>query len=107
MGIEKCRGELHRFISQKAVGRDIRISGRARELVWRRCMDFHLVPPSELSRIVFYNPQDPDTNKIAMAFLFHRLVVLGRGVTDLNVQTVEAQEALAEIRPRPLAPEEI
>jgi uncharacterized integral membrane protein len=70
------------------------------------CMDFHLVPPSTLSTIVFYNPQNPDVNKIAMAFLFHRLVVLGRGVTDLNMQTVEAQEALAEIRSRRLAPDE-
>jgi hypothetical protein len=71
------------------------------------CMDFHIVRPSELSTIVFYNRHDPDVNKIAMAFLFHRLVVLGRGVTDLNMQTVEAQKALAEMRPRRLAPDEV
>ncbi len=70
------------------------------------CMDFHLVRPTELSTIVFYKVGNPDVNKIAMAFLFHRLVVLGRGVTDLNMQIIEAQEALAELRPRPLAPDE-
>jgi len=35
-------------------------------------------------------------NKIAMGFLFHRLVVLGRGVTDLDKQTVAAQTAVAD-----------
>jgi hypothetical protein len=70
------------------------------------CVDFHLVPASALSTIVFYDRQNPDVNKIAMAFLFHRLVVLGRGVTDISMQTVEAQEALAEMRPRRLAPDE-
>jgi hypothetical protein len=70
------------------------------------CVDFHLVPASALSTIVFYDRQNPDVNKIAMAFLFHRLVVLGRGVTDISMQTVEAQEALAEMRPRRLASDE-
>jgi hypothetical protein len=71
------------------------------------CMDFHLVRPTELSTIVFYKVGNPDVNRIAMAFLFHRLVVLGRGVTELNTQTIEAQKVLAEIRPRPLAPDEV
>ena len=69
-------------------------------------MNFHIVRPTELTTIVFYSRKNPDVNRIAMAFLFHRLVVLGRGVTDLNMGTINAQEALAEMRPRPLAPEE-
>jgi hypothetical protein len=70
------------------------------------CMDFHLARPTEVSTIVFYDARNPDVNRIAMAFLFHRVVVLGRGVTDLNMQTIEAQQALAELKPRPLLPGE-
>jgi hypothetical protein len=69
-------------------------------------LSLHLVRPWQMAQIVFYNPKKPDLNKIALAFLFHRPVVVARGVTDLNMQTVEAQEALAEFRPRPLAPGE-
>jgi hypothetical protein len=32
-----------------------------------------------------------------MGFLFHRLIILGRGVTDLDKQTTEAQIVLAEM----------
>jgi hypothetical protein len=71
------------------------------------CSSFDLTRSRKLAKIVFYHPEKPDVNKIAMAFLFHRVVVLGRGVTDLNTQTAEAQKALAEIRPRPLAPGEV
>src|SRR6267378_645334 len=38
-------------------------------------------------------------NKIVMGFLFHRLIILGRGVTDLDKQTAAAQTALAEATP--------
>jgi hypothetical protein len=31
-----------------------------------------------------------------MSFLFHRLIILGRGVTDLDKQTAEVQTILAE-----------
>jgi hypothetical protein len=55
-----------------------------------------LVHPYELATIVFHNVRKPELNKIAMGFLFHRLIVLGRGVTDLDKQTAEAQTALAE-----------
>jgi hypothetical protein len=71
------------------------------------CIRFDLVRPIQLAKIVFYNPRKPDVNKIAMAFLFHRPVILAHGLTDLNTQTVAAQQALAEIRSRPLAPGEI
>jgi hypothetical protein len=60
------------------------------------CMYFGLVQPHELETIVFHNVRTPELNKIAMGFLFHRLVILGRGVTDLDKQTVATQRALAE-----------
>lgn len=49
----------------------------------------------ELRTIVFHNVQKPELNKIAMGFLFHRLVILGRGVTDLDEITTATQRALA------------
>lgn len=60
---------------------------------------FGLVHPPELATIVFHNARQPEINKIAMGFLFHRLVVLGRGVTDLDEQTAAAQPLLAETAP--------
>ena len=60
------------------------------------CLSFGLVHPHELATIVFHNARTPELNKIAMGFLFHRLTVLGRGVTDLDKQTAAAQTALAE-----------
>jgi hypothetical protein len=57
---------------------------------------FGLVHPHELATIVFHNARKPELNKIAMGFLFHRLIVLGRGVTELDMQTEAAQTALAE-----------
>jgi hypothetical protein len=49
----------------------------------------------ELKTIVFHNVRKPELNKIAMGFLFHRFVILGRGVTDLDQLTTAAQRALA------------
>jgi hypothetical protein len=60
------------------------------------CSYFGLVQPTELASIVFHSVRNPELNKIAMGFLFHRLIVLGRGVTELDYQTVVAQTALAE-----------
>jgi len=57
---------------------------------------FGLVQPLELATIVFHNVRNPELNKIAMGFLFHRLIVLGRGVTELDNETATAQMALAE-----------
>ena len=47
-----------------------------------------LVQPNDLANIVFYNVTKPDLNKIAMGFLFHRLVVVGRGIADLDEETI-------------------
>jgi hypothetical protein len=60
------------------------------------CLYFDLVRPKELATIVFHDVRKPELNRIAMGLVFHRLIVLGRGVTDLDKQTVTAQTALAE-----------
>jgi hypothetical protein len=60
------------------------------------CLHFGSVLPNELATIVFHNVRKPELNKIAMGFLFHRLIVLGRGVADLDEQTTAAQAVLAE-----------
>jgi hypothetical protein len=57
---------------------------------------FGLVHPLQLATIVLHNVKKPEVNRIAMSFLFHRLIILGHGVTDLDKQTVAAQTALAE-----------
>jgi hypothetical protein len=59
-------------------------------------MYFGFDRPRELATIVFHNARNPELNKIAMGFLFHRFVVLGRGMTDLHQETVVARTALAE-----------
>lgn len=63
------------------------------------CLSFGIVQPRELAVIVFHNVRKPQLNKIAMGFLFHRLIILGHGVTDLDKQTLSAQRALAETTP--------
>lgn len=60
------------------------------------CVYVGLVQPLQLATVVFYNGRKPELNKIAMGLLFHRLTILGRGVTDLDKQTLAAQTALAE-----------
>jgi hypothetical protein len=49
----------------------------------------------ELRSIIFYNPRQWERNRIAMGLLFHRVVVLGRGVTDLDQDTVKQHAAPA------------
>jgi len=60
------------------------------------CLYLGFTQPRELETIVFHNVQRPELNKIAMGFLFHRLIVVGRGLTDLDKQTAEVQAILAE-----------
>lgn len=57
---------------------------------------FGLVHPLQLATVVFHNVRKPEVNRIAMSFLFHQLIILSHGVTDLDKQTVAAQKALAE-----------
>jgi len=42
----------------------------------------------ELESIVFYSTRKPDLSTIAMCCLFHRPVMIGRGLTDLDEATV-------------------
>lgn len=49
---------------------------------------FRLSP--NLRTIVFYRGSKPDLNKIALCFVFHRPVTIGRGVTDLDEAKVAA-----------------
>ena len=63
------------------------------------CLYIGLRHPRELATIVFHNVRAPELNKIVMGFLFHRVIILGRGVTDLDEQTAAAQAALVETTP--------
>jgi hypothetical protein len=88
-------------VSRAQFGRAGRVSyafrGEKGEYYGGDCFCLYLgVLHPELATIVFHNIGKPELNKIAMAFLFHRVTVLGRGVTDLDKQTVEVQWVLAE-----------
>ncbi|MGC1595664.1 MAG: hypothetical protein WA774_09945 [Candidatus Acidiferrales bacterium] len=60
------------------------------------CAYFKLIDSRELAVIVFHSVRTPELNRIAMGFLFHRLIILGRGVTELDKETAVAQAVLAE-----------
>jgi hypothetical protein len=51
---------------------------------------FALLRSPKLARIVFYRVSKPELNKIASGCLFHRVVIVGRGLTDLDEATVTA-----------------
>jgi hypothetical protein len=57
---------------------------------------------ARLRTIVLYRTGKPHLSKIAMCCLFHRLVILGTGVTDLDEATVAAKVAEAEPVSQPL-----
>ena len=63
---------------------------------------FALVRSPKLARIVFYRVSKPEVNKIAMGCLFHRLVIVGRGITDLDEATVAAHSAKVQPASQPL-----
>jgi hypothetical protein len=63
---------------------------------------FALVRSPKLARIVFYRVSKPEVNKIAMGCLFHRLVIVGRGLTDLDEATVAAHLVKAQPASQPL-----
>jgi hypothetical protein len=60
---------------------------------------FGLVRPPVLARLVLYAVRKPELNKIGMNLLFHRLVIVGRGLTDLDNQTAAAHTPLAQTAP--------
>jgi hypothetical protein len=51
-----------------------------------------------IGRIVFYNEEIPERNKIAGGLLFHRVIVLGHGLTDLDHETTHTH--LERARPQ-------
>jgi hypothetical protein len=63
---------------------------------------FALVRSPKLARIVFYRVGHPQHNKIAMAFLFHRVVIIGRGLTDLDEATATAHSINVQPASRPI-----
>ena len=87
-------------LSNSAGGRITQVAylfmGEHGEYYGGECLYFDLVRPKELATIVFHDVRRPELNRIAMGLVFHRLIVLGRGVTDLDKQTVAAQTTLAE-----------
>lgn len=49
---------------------------------------FAFVRPYEAAALVFYNVNKRELCKIGMSFLFHRVVIIGRGLTDFDHQSV-------------------
>jgi hypothetical protein len=100
---EACSARAFSISGEQIRWRGRRVSylfmGERGEYYGGDCLYFGLVHPYELATIVFHNVRKPELNKIAMGFLFHRLVVLGRGVTEFDKQTVAAQRILAETTP--------
>jgi hypothetical protein len=63
---------------------------------------FALVRSPKLGRVVFYRGSNPQLSKIAMGCLFHRLVIIGRGLTELDEATVAADSVRAQPASQPL-----
>jgi hypothetical protein len=63
---------------------------------------FALVRSPKLARIVLYRVRTPQVNKIASGCLFHRLTIVGRGVTDLDEATVTAHSNRVQPASQPL-----
>jgi hypothetical protein len=51
----------------------------------------------ELATIVLYRAGKPEVNKISMGCLFHKLVIAGQGITDLDQDTVKARFRLFRV----------
>jgi hypothetical protein len=50
----------------------------------------------QLATIVLYKVARPDFNKMASCCWFHRLVIVGRGVTDLDKATTTPRSATVQ-----------
>ena len=57
---------------------------------------FPFVRSPKLGSLVLYDVQKPQTNKIAIGCLFHRPVIIGYGLTELDEATVAPQISPAE-----------
>src|SRR5215467_1048578 len=62
------------------------------------CTSVRLGPVNSL-RLFSTTPENRSRTKSQWLFLFHRLIILGRGVTDRDKQTAEVQTILAETTP--------
>jgi hypothetical protein len=69
---------------------------KAGEYYGGEAFPFGLVRPAQLATLVLYDAQKPGINKIAMGCLFHRPVIIGRGLAELDEATVAAQISPAE-----------
>lgn len=58
---------------------------------------FGLVRPAALARLVFYNIERTEINKIGMGLFFHRPTILARGLTELDQETVAAHRFSPEM----------
>lgn len=54
--------------------------------------------PRELVTLVLYDIKNPDANLIVMSCVFHRLKVIGRGVTDLEAAKTSASLVAKPVR---------
>lgn len=57
---------------------------------------FGLAKPREVATLVLYDVNKIDRCKIGMSFLFHKIIVLGRGLTELDRQTAVAHRVVRE-----------
>jgi hypothetical protein len=58
---------------------------------------FGLVKPREVATLIFYDTKDFDRCKIGMGLLFHRIVLLGHGLPDLDRKTATAHQIVPEV----------
>jgi len=75
---------------------------RSQEYYGGEGFPFALVRSAKLARIVFYNVSNPQRSKIAMGCLFHRPVIVGCGLTDLDESTVATRSVQAQPASQPL-----
>jgi len=52
--------------------------------------------PAQLASIVLYNLKQPTLSRLAVACLFHRPVIIGHGLTDLDQDTVQVRLPLVQ-----------
>src|ERR1700737_1113024 len=68
---------------------------RSGEYYQGEAFPFGLVHRAALAGLALYNIRKPELNKIGTELLFHRLIIVGRILTDLDHQTVAAHTVLA------------
>lgn len=58
---------------------------------------FGLAKPWEVATLVFYDRDNIDLCKIGMSLVFHRIIVLGRGLTDLDHETTTVHQVIRDV----------